>query len=58
MWRDFFTLNELAGGKNGTGGGDALYCSRLGFGFLVPGSSGSGLGSSGRGATNGACPWI
>ena len=58
LWRDLFTLYELAGRKNVTGGDDALYCSRLGFGFLVPSSSESGLGSSGRGATRGTCPWI
>ena len=29
----------MAGGSNGTGGGDAWYCSRPGFGFLVPSSS-------------------
>ena len=49
---------ELAGGTNGTGGVDALYFSRIGFGLLGPSSSESGLGSSGIGATRGACPWI
>ena len=33
------TLCDLYGGTNGTGGGDAWYCSRPGFGFLVPSSS-------------------
>ena len=58
LWRDFFALNELASGTNGTGGGDALCCSRIGFAFLVPSSSESGLGSSGSGTTRGACPCI
>ena len=49
------TLSELTGGTNGTGGNGAWYCSWLGFGSLVPSSSGIGLGNRGSGATREAC---
>ena len=39
------------------GGVDVWYCSQIGFGFLVPSSSGIGLGNCGSGATRDTCPW-